>query len=483
VRGFLDHHAADRPAITDAAGQHTHGELVEAARSAAATLLDGAADLSEARVAFLVTPDHRYVQAQWGIWLAGGVAVPLCTSHPRPELEHVIEDSGASILITDERHAERVTDIAETAGLRLLDIRDMLCQPARALPQVPAARRAMIVYTSGTTGRPKGAVTTHAALGSQIQTLVDAWEWRREDHILNVLPLHHVHGIVNVVGCALWTGAMCEMAPRFDAAETWDRIGSGDVSLFMAVPTIYQRLIQAYDDAPPERRQRWADGCSSVRVMISGSAALPVSVLERWREITGLVLLERYGMTELGMALSNPLHGERRPGTVGAPLPGVDVRLTQDELQVRGPGVFTEYWGRPDESAAAFDGEWFRTGDAAVVEDGYYRILGRQSVDILKTGGEKVSALEIEEVLRQHDDIRECAVVGLPDPEWGQRVAAAVVPGAGGGRLELEAMRRWAKQRLAPYKVPSRLLLVDELPRNALGKVMKPEVAALFEGA
>jgi malonyl-CoA/methylmalonyl-CoA synthetase len=224
--------------------------------------------------------------------------------------------------------------------------------------------------------------------------------------------------------------------------------------------------------------------------MVSGSAALPVRTLERWREISGQVLLERYGMTEIGMALSNPLHGERRAGSVGSPLPGVDVRLvneagspvtagTPGEIEVRGAGVFHEYWQRPDATREAFRDGWFRTGDMAVVEDGRYRILGRTSVDIIKTGGHKVSALEIEEVLRTHPAIAECAVVAVPDPEWGERVCAAVELRPAGA-LELDELQAWAKPRMAAYKTPRSLLCVPALPRNAMGKVVKPDVAALF---
>jgi len=307
-----------------------------------------------------------------------------------------------------------------------------------------------------------------------------------------VLPLHHVHGIVNVLTCALWAGARCDMAPQFDAERVWERIAAGDLTLFMAVPTVYGKLIGAWEAAPPERRGAWSAGCAPprLRLMVSGSAALPVQTLERWREITGHVLLERYGMTEIGMALSNPLQGERRPGFVGSPLPGVEVRLVDDagepvppgtpgEIEVRGPGVFLEYWRRPEATGAAFRLEWFRTGDVAVVEDGAYRILGRKSVDIIKTGGYKVSALEIEEVLRTHPAVAECAVVGVEDAEWGERISAAVEL-RGEGELTLPALQSWARERLAPYKLPRALRCVSALPRNALGKVMKPEVAKLF---
>jgi len=349
----------------------------------------------------------------------------------------------------------------------------------------------MIIYTSGTTSRPKGVVTTHGNIQAQVTTLVQAWEWSADDHILLVLPLHHVHGIINVLTCALWSGATCTIHPRFEARAAWEAIASGSLTLFMAVPTIYTRLISAWETASLEEQEAWSAAARRLRLMVSGSAALPVRVLERWKAITGHVLLERYGMTEIGMALSNPLHGERRPAHVGLPLPGVEVRLvneagqpvppgTPGEIEVKGPSVFREYWRRPAATEQAFRDGWFRTGDIAVLEDGSYRILGRASVDIIKSGGYKLSALEIEEVFREHPHIVECAVVGLPDEEWGERVAIAVVP-ALGRKPELEELREWGAERLARYKLPTRLLLLPELPRNAMGKVTKPELVRLFQ--
>lgn len=350
----------------------------------------------------------------------------------------------------------------------------------------------MILYTSGTTGKPKGVVTTHDNLTAQIESLVAAWEWTRDDRIMNVLPLHHVHGIVNVLSCAFWAGALCEIPPRFDAREVWARIAQGGLTLFMAVPTIYVKLIEEWEKASRADQARMSEGCARMRLMVSGSAALPVSVLLRWQEITGHVLLERYGMTEIGMGLSNPLHGERIPGHVGVPLPGVQVRRVAEtgapaapdapaEIQVRGRTVFSEYWRRPEDTEKAFRDGWFLTGDVAVEERGSYRILGRSSVDIIKTGGYKVSALEIEEVLRTHPAIRECAVVGIPDALWGEKVSAALVLHEG-QRLDIGMLREWARERLASYKIPKDALVVEELPKNAMGKVSKPSVKALMEG-
>jgi malonyl-CoA/methylmalonyl-CoA synthetase len=487
-----------RLAVVDERGSFTYGQLLADSAAVAGDLLGSEQDLHERPVAFLCSPGYGYVCAQWGIWRAGGIAVPLAVSHPEAELDAAIDRCGAETVVADTALLRRLEPIAGTRGLRLLELDRTLAgagQPAEAerLPEVDAGRLATIFSTSGTTGRPKGAAWTHAALAAQVEALTRAWDWSGDDRILSVLPLHHVHGVINVLTTALWNGACCELPPRFDAESTWERLASGEITVFMAVPTIYVKLIDSYRRLPADRRQAISATLRTMRLMVSGSAALPVGVLERWRESSGHTLLERYGMTEVGMALSNPLAGERVPGAVGQPLPGVTVRLvdesgatvpdgTPGELEVRGPGLFSRYWDDPEATAEAFRDGWFRTGDVAVLENGSYRILGRQSVDIIKTGGYKVSALEIEDALLANPDVEECAVVGVPDPEWGERVTAAIVqrPGAG---LTVDGLRGWAAERLAPYKVPSRVHFVDELPRNALGKVVKPDLSRTLEEA
>ena len=483
----------ERTAVIDSTGSFTYNDLLDASSRVATSLLAGGNDLQEQRVAFLATPGFPWVAVQWGIWRAGGVAVPLPLNSTRSELEYFIDNSQASILVFDASAETLLAPIAAAHGIRGLSYDQLLSYEPAELPDIASDRRAIILYTSGTTSRPKGVVTTHANITAQIMSLVEAWEWSADDRIVLFLPLHHVHGVINVVSCALWSRATCEMLPRFDASVVWERIRSGSVTLIMAVPTIYVRLIAAWDAASPEQRAALSQACGKLRLMVSGSAALPVNTLERWKGISGHTLLERYGMTEIGMALSNPLRGERVPGSVGKPLPSVEVQLvgengepvapgTPGEIEVRGPSVFAEYWGKPDATRDAFRDGWFRTGDTAVVENGVYRILGRTNIDILKTGGHKVSALEIEEVLRQHPAIAECAVIGVPDAEWGERVAAALVLQQGNA-LDLPSLRAWAKEFLAAHKLPSRLLVLDALPRNAMGKVMKPAIAAMFQTA
>jgi malonyl-CoA/methylmalonyl-CoA synthetase len=259
------------------------------------------------------------------------------------------------------------------------------------------------------------------------------------------------------------------------------------------VPTIYVKLVERLRSLPDAERGRAAAGFGRMRLMVSGSAALPASVFAEWESLTGQRLLERYGMTEIGMALGNPYRGERRAGTVGRPMPGVEVRLVAEtgaepaagepgEIQVRGPNVFREYWRQPKATADSFVDGWFRTGDVAVLEDGYFRILGRSSIDIIKSGGYKLSALEIEAALLDHPGVAECAVVGVPDDTWGEAVAAAIVP-RGGTMVDPDDLCRFCRERLSPYKVPRRWLPVESLPRNHMGKVQKPAVVRMFTAA
>lgn len=503
---------SDRVAVLSGGASRTYGELEAASQLWARHLraAGGAADLDGARVGFLMEPGFEYVVTQWAIWRAGGIAVPLCPDHPAREIEYVIDDADCAALIGAGETGRRVEGPARERGIPFHDASDPDASTSAfdapdpgPLPPVGMDRPAMILYTSGTTGRPKGAVTTHAQIEAHIRSLLDAWKWERDDRILHVLPLHHTHGIVNALCCPLHAGATVEFGGSFDPAATWERLASGDISVFMAVPTIYAKLLRAWDAANRSTRERWSRDVRALRLMVSGSAALPVPAFERWEEITGHRLLERYGMTEIGMGLSNPYDGERRAGTVGQPLPGVGLRLVRPatgrvlaegleafepgesgEIRIRGPMVFSEYWRRPEETAAAFVDGWFLTGDEAVLEDGYYRLLGRRSVDILKSGGYKISAVEIEELLRTHPAVRDCAVVGIPDEDWGERIAAAILPEPGAAPRPdslPERLDPWVRERLARYKVPRAWRLVDDLPRNAMGKVRKPAVKALFD--
>ncbi len=481
----------DAVALRTETGTHSYRDLLERSRGLAIALLGNRDDLREARVALLVPPGLEYVAAQWGIWRAGGVKIPLCLSATEPEWEYSLTDSDAEIVITTTELATKIGPLCQRLGRRMLVVSDVMTVAPRDLPVVTPDRRAMILYTSGTTSQPKGVVTTHANIQAQIECLVAAWEWSATDRIPLFLPLHHIHGIINVLSCGLWSGAQIETFSKFDATTLLERVRADAYTVFMAVPTIYVKLIQALQSATSSDRAAYCSGFGRMRLMVSGSAALPSSVHEEWFQLTGQKLLERYGMTEIGMALSNAYRGERRPGAVGVPLPEVEVRLKSEsgqlissenepgEIQVRGPSVFGEYWNRPEITTESFDDGWFRTGDMAVIEAGYYRIMGRLSVDIIKSGGYKLSALEIDATLLEHPLICECTVIGIPDDTWGEAVAAAVVL-KDGASLDIDSLRAWCRERLSVYKIPKQLLVVDALPRNAMGKVKKPAVRQLF---
>ena len=480
-----------RTALRSGGRDHTYASLVSRSALIAARLLEGSADLGERRIAFRIPASLDYAAVQWGIWRAGGIAVPLSLSAAEPELEHVLTDARVDRILAPEADLGGLRPLAGRLSLPLESIESLASGAPAPLPSVGDSRRAMILYTSGTTSKPKGVVSTHANIRAQIVTLIDAWGWEEDDSIPLFLPLHHVHGIVNVLGCGLWAGARVDCYRSFDPAPLLERVAANDYSVFMAVPTIYVKLIRCLEDSDEPDRARFAEGFRQMRLMVSGSAALPASVHRQWTRLTGQELLERYGMTEIGMALSNPLRGERRPGAVGLPLPDVTIRLVGEtgeviededvpgEIQVWGPGVFSEYWDKPEVTRDSFVDGWFRTGDMAVVEKGYYRIMGRLSVDIIKSGGYKLSALEIEDTLRTHPSVRECAVVGIPDETWGETVAAAVITRSG-AELDLAALTEWARSRMSGYKLPRSLLVVEDLPRNAMGKVTKPAVREMF---
>lgn len=303
--------------------------------------------------------------------------------------------------------------------------------------------------------------------------------------------MHHVHGIINVLSCALWSGAICEFLPKFGEKEVFHAFKRAEVNIFMAVPTIYYKLINYWDSLSEEEKEEITGLLSNFRLMVSGSAALPVSVMEKWELISKHKLLERYGMTEIGMAISNPYQGNRRPGHIGQPLPNVEVQLVDDrynqvqegdqgEILVKGPGVFKEYWGKEEETTNSFIKGWFKTGDIAIYNSDSYRIVGRASIDIIKTGGYKVSALEIEEVLRTHHSIRDCGVVGVDDEEWGEVVCVAIIKKDTNEPLDGKEIREFAAASLPAYKLPRKFIFLDDLPRNAMGKVTKNKLKELF---
>jgi malonyl-CoA/methylmalonyl-CoA synthetase len=413
------------------------------------------------------------------------------------------------------------------------------------LEEPTSEKGGMMLYTSGTTNRPKGVLLPQDVLTAQSRSLLEAWNYSKEDVLLHVLPLHHIHGTVNALLTPLFAGSTIEFQFPFNASAVWERLAAPflanpdpakkPITFLTVVPTIYTRLLSSHPTLSPELQAATKSALhpSNMRLNISGSAALPTPVKSAWTELSGgNVLLERYGMTEVGMALSCGLSfADRVDGSVGWPLPSVQVRLVdsdtnaiikegeeidsetnrerQGEIQLRGPTIFREYWKNPEATKKEFvegedgKGKWFKTGDVAVrryVEGAgkseqawatgpLYFIHGRKSADIIKTGGEKVSALEIEREMLSLPQISEVAVVGLPSEAWGQKVAAVVVlseegktGGKGGKQWSALDMRRALKEMLANYKIPQEMKVVESIPRNEMGKINKKQLVIQIWG-
>ncbi|MEV0576440.1 acyl-CoA synthetase [Streptomyces sp. NPDC050392] len=454
----------------------TYAQLGAAADALAARIGDAG------RVAVWATPAAETVVAVVAALRAGVPAVPLNPKTGERELAHIVADSAPSAVLAA---AGDVLPPA-LAGLRRLDV--SVTAPAttdaRSFPEPSPESPALVVYTSGTTGSPKGAVLPRRAIASSLDALEDAWQWTGDDVLVHALPLFHVHGLILGVLGPLRRGGSVRHLGRFSAEGVARELGSGGTMLF-GVPTMYHRLAEAL--AEPSGSEGLAKALAGARLLVSGSAALPVHDHERIAAATGRRVIERYGMTETLMNTGVRADGEPRPGTVGAPLLGVELRLVEEdggpladpasigEIQVRGPNLFTGYLNRPDATAAALTADgWFRTGDMATLDpDGYVRIVGRKATDLIKSGGYKIGAGEIENALLDHPGVREAAVTGEPDPDLGERVVAWVVPADPAAPPSAAELAGHVAAQLSPHKRPRTVRYLDALPRNDLGKIMK----------
>lgn len=471
----LTEHPAGRPALRFGARSLTYAELAAAAGAVAARVRG--AD----RVAVWATPALETAVAVVGTLLAGVAAVPLNPRSGEKELRHILSDSAPSLLL-----AAPGDELPAAVGD--LDRADVDVRAAGPVPEERAGDEdpALIVYTSGTTGPPKGAVLPRRALATTLDALADAWRWTGDDVLVHGLPLFHVHGLVLGVLGPLRRGGSLRHLGRFSPEGVARELSEGATMLF-GVPTMYHRIAEALPGDP-----ELAEALGRARLLVSGSAALPVHDHERIAAATGRRVIERYGMTETLMNTSVRADGEPRAGTVGVPLPGVELRLVEEdgtevtaydgetvgEIQVRGPNLFTAYLNRPDATAAAFTADgFFRTGDMAVRDpDGYVRIVGRKATDLIKSGGYKIGAGEIENALLEHPGVREAAVTGEPDADLGERIVAWVVPADPARPPGLEELAGHVARRLAPHKRPRVVRHLGVLPRNDMGKVMKREL-------
>ncbi|KAG5661797.1 hypothetical protein KAF25_004036 [Fusarium avenaceum] len=526
----------------------------------------GKDDISGERVAFMVESGFQYVVTLLSILAANAIAVPLAPSFPAPELRYILENSEAILLVSSTKNAAKAEEVIskDLANPPLFHQLGRFNNASSEEKDIvlgdlfKAPLAGMMLFTSGTTARPKGVVLTQSNLTAQAKCLMEAWKYASSDRLLHVLPLHHIHGTVNALLTPLLAGSTIEFMYPFNVDSVWERLAAPflnqtvtngscngnrhtnantnsntnsnthspakkPVTFFTAVPTIWARLLKSYNSLSPEMQKAGKEAVSPkfLRLNISGSAALPKPIRDGWIELSsGNVLLERYGMTEVGMALSCGLNDiDRVDGSVGWPLPSVEARLmeTDDdtgiqtviatgeeidpesgkervgEIQLRGPTIFNGYWRNPEATLKEFttDG-WFKTGDIAIrrkvpgsglgksgtwAQGPAYFIQGRRSADIIKTGGEKVSALEVEREILSLAEVDECAVVGLPSEAWGQKVAAVVVVSEKSqDGMSLEQLRSALKPRITAYKIPQDMEIVEALPRNAMGKVNKKEL-------
>lgn len=473
----------DRVALVQDDRRWSYAQL-DAAMQAWAGLLRSAGVRPGDRVAALAPPCPQLVAAMLGTYALGAIWVPINTRYRAAEVGHILSDAAPSLLLLDPELAQAVPARCQVP-VRSLDAPPPgVCEAATVSDDAAA----MLIYTSGTTGLSKGATLSHAAVVDGIAALTGLWGWTEHDVLSLQLPLFHVHGLCIGVHGALLAGMSMLVHPRFSAeavvADTRDR----GATVFMGVPTMYTRLL-AHLRAHPDD----AAALRNARLFTAGSAALPAADLEAFEQLTGHRILERYGMSETLITFSNPLEGERRPGSVGREVPGVRSRVVDDagaqvdageigELQVQTPAMMSGYWRNAEATEASFDGPWFRTGDVVVRDDdGYLRIVGRKSVDIIKSGGFKISAREIEEVLLMHPAVAEAAVVGLPDATWGERIEAVVVLGEALEDAD-RVLIAHAAATLADYKKPRAVHVVNALPRNALGKLQKVALKAQLQG-
>jgi malonyl-CoA/methylmalonyl-CoA synthetase len=455
---------------------------------------------SEERVALFLENCPAFVVAYLGTHLAGGIVVLVNTQYQHVELSHIMTDADVRLCVTSLAGAQALLrlPLPDLAALVVVDgagrplptgssesigFADFMMRGEStklAMPQAEAP--AVIGYTSGTTGRSKGALLSHRNVVANVEAVTTAWKWTENDHLLLALPLFHTHGLLVGMHGTLFMGARVTLRPKFEAADILARLhADASITLFFGVPTMYARLlVEAEKQSVPAHR---------LRLFVCGSAPLSPQLFADFERLFGRTLLERYGMTETIMNLTNPYDGERRAGRVGGPFPGqearvVDVRTRQllpagesGEIEVRGPHVFCGYWRQPEATAEAFEPDgWFKTGDLGWCSaDGYYTITGRAH-ELIISGGYNVYPREVEEVLESHPAIAEVAVIGLPDNDFGEQVVAVIVPREGRTPSEAEIIA-FCRERLASYKKPRRIMFARTLPRNALGKVQKHVLA------
>ncbi|XP_055535420.1 malonate--CoA ligase ACSF3, mitochondrial [Wyeomyia smithii] len=548
----------EKSAVRDNTGDYSFIQIYESVKRLALQISNCCGSASQSRVAYLCPNNVTYLISQWACWFSGQIGVPLSPKYPQEALEYFLKDSDASLLIATPEFQKVVQPLVTKLDIKLIlvhhdllksepkqqneqqqdeishldprrenliQLNDTLLVEGCLNGEFYRDANALILYTSGTTGKPKGVVLSYSNLDAQYDALLHAWQITSGDSVLHALPLNHVHGTINALNMPLAAGSKCVMLPKFDSSSVWSYLLNVNmttkerVNIFMGVPTMYNLLIQEYDSVFG-KNARMCDyvktHCKNkIRLMISGSAPLPGTTFNRWHQITGHNLLERYGMTETGMAISNSYIQDstraRVRSSVGLPLPGVIVKIVDNErkkevilegirnegfwnqtpnsvvlnsscnqsiaggLYIKGRSVFQQYWQKPEETSKEFEDGWFKTGDTAEYVDGIIKILGRSSVDMIKSGGYRISALEIETVLLEHPEIKDVAVVGLPDETWGSKVVA-LVSVKDDKAFDIPQLLIWLENKIPKHGMPREIKLISEVPRNAMGKVNKVEL-------
>ncbi|MBW2384935.1 MAG: AMP-binding protein [Deltaproteobacteria bacterium] len=459
--------APERTCLLDAAGAALcYGDLDRATRAAAGRLHASGLRRGD-RVLCSAAASPGLVIAHVACLRLGLVVIPTNTAYRREEIMHVVRDARPAAAIVDASACSEAVRAADASVQVFAPAIDAPTADAPALDETEPSAPALIGYTSGTTGRPKGAVLSHANLLASVEALRLAWRWSADDRLVLALPLFHMHGLGVGLHGTLHAGASAILLPRFDPDAVFDAIDAHGATLFFGVPTMYRRLV----DATRARE------LARLRLCVSGSAPLPADLHRRFEAATGQRIVERYGMTETAMLVSNPVDGERRPGTVGLPLPGVEVRLAgrPAQIEVRGANVFAGYFERDDATAEAFaEAGWFRTGDLGELDEAGYLVISGRVKELIISGGYNVYPREVEDALRLHPAIEDAAVVGTASEEWGEVVTAYVVASE---EIEADGLRGFLDDHIAAYKHPRRLHRIDALPRNALGKVQKHRLA------
>ncbi len=458
----------------------SYQELIEGTSQTAAWLTGHGVAAGD-RVAICLPKSVAAIQIHLATCSMGAVSLPINPAYSLPEIRYLLQDSAARLVVvgTDGNHRSALSDGSTTVvDINPKNFASLLPRHGRDLDRVPIAmgQTALMLYTSGTTGRPKGACMSHASLTANMEMLNEAWQWSADDVLLHALPLFHVHGLLVALHGALYIGATSVVHASFEARAVLEALRAGECTVFMAVPTMYRRLFDVMGHQPADLRH--------MRLLTSGSDRLPVDLFQRIERQFGMRPVERYGMTETGIMLSNPVTGQRVAGQVGVPLPQVEMRIVDPvtgqpvecgvvgELQTRGPHVFSGYWQAPEKTRRSFTADgWFRTGDLGRLDtNGRYELKGR-GTDLVISGGFNVYPSEVEHVLQTHPDVEQCAVIGLDDSEWGESVTAVVV--ARDRQPSVAELLEHCKRSLASYKAPKRVEFTDSLPRNAMGKIQK----------